>query len=335
MSGFKTKINRAIGFLIIIILIGVAGYMVLANYNFVEALYMTVITVTTVGFGEVHPLNQEARIFTILLILTSITVFGYAISMFSEYLVSGQFLHHLKLKKVQKTIDNLKGHTIVCGYGRNGKQAIITLKNYNQKFVVIEKDKELVAGLDIKGVLVINGDSTTDETLLKAGIKTAAYLITTLPSDADNLFVVLSANQLNKKCKIISRASKESSYSKLKIAGASNVIMPDKLGGAHMASLVVTPDVIEFVDRLTLEGEGNAIANLKEISVNDLPKKFLNKTIVDLDVRRKTGCNVIGFKTPENEYIINPEASYKLIANSHLILLGRPEQIAKLKTCFN
>ncbi len=335
MKGFKNKLYRALFFLILIVVIGIAGYMFLADYNFVEALYMTVITVTTVGFGEVHPLNQEAKIFTIFLILTSITIFGYAVSMFSEYLASGQFLHHLKLKKVQKTINSLKGHTIVCGYGRNGKQAIKTLKNYNQQFVVIERNKDLVEALDIDGVLTVNGDSTIDETLLKAGIKTASNLITTLPSDADNLFVVLSAKQLNNNCKIISRASKESSYSKLKIAGANNVIMPDKLGGAHMASLVVTPDVVEFVDRLTLEGDGNAIANLREISVNDLPKRFLNKSIVDLDLRRKTGCNVIGFKTPENEYIINPEATYKLVENSHLILLGRPEQIAKLKNCFS
>ena len=138
----------------------------------------------------------------------------------------------------------------------------------------------MISELDNEDVLNIQGDATLDETLIRAGIKTAANLVTALPSDADNLFVVLTANQLNNKCKIISRASNESSYSKLKIAGASNVIMPDKLGGDHMASLVVTPDVIEFVDRLTIEGE--ATANLEEIAVDDLPKKYINKTILDL-----------------------------------------------------
>ena len=140
------------------------------------------------------------------------------------------------------------------------------------------------------------GDATLDETLLRAGIVKASYLITALPSDADNLFVVLTASQLNKDCTIISRASNESSYSKLKIAGADNVIMPDKLGGDHMASLVTTPDVIEFVDRLTIEGE--TTANLEEIDVNDLPEKYINKTILDLDLRKQTGCTVIGFRNP-------------------------------------
>lgn len=332
MNAIQIKLYKILLFLIVIVTMGVIGFMTLANYNFVDALYMTIITVTTVGFGEIQPLNQTARIFTIFLVLTSISTFGYAVSMFSEYLASGQFLEQLKLKKVQKKINNLKSHIIVCGYGRNGRQAISKLANYHEEFVVIERDKELVAELERDGILVIEGDSTIDETLEQAGIYTAKNLITALPSDADNLFVVLSAKQLNPKCKIISRASKESSYSKLKIAGAENVIMPDKLGGAHMASLVVTPDIIEFVDRLTIDGD--EMTNLREVSVNDLPEKFLNKTILDLDLRRKTGCSIIGFKTPENEYIINPDATLPLVADSHLILLGRPEQIMKLKMYF-
>jgi voltage-gated potassium channel len=233
---------------------------------------------------------------------------------------------------VEKKIKSLKGHTIVCGYGRNGRQAILKLNNYNTKLVVVEKDKEIVTELDATFLLNIQGDATLDETLLRAGIKNAANLITALPSDADNLFVVLTANQLNSNCKIISRASNESSYSKLKIAGASNVIMPDKLGGDHMASLVVTPDVIEFVDRLTIEGE--ASANLEEIAVNDLPKKYINKTILDLDLRRETGCTVIGIRNPDRDYIINPEAETKLTIGSSLIVLGRPEQIVKLRELF-
>jgi len=137
---------------------------------------------------------------------------------------------------------------------------------------------------------------------------------------------------LNKECRIISRASNESSNSKLKIAGADNVIMPDKLGGAHMASLVVTPDVLEFVDRLTIEGE--TTANLEEVDVNDLPNEYLGKTIFDLDLRKKTGCTVIGCKLKTGDYIINPEASLKLLADSSLIVLGKPEQILKLRDLF-
>ena len=328
----KSKVAKIGSLVISSIAIGTIGYMWLSGYNFVDALYMTVITVTTVGFGELQPFSPEEKIFTIFLILTSITIFGYAVSAFSEYLVSGKLFEQLKHRRVEKQIGYLKGHTIVCGYGRNGQQAILKLGNYNKKFVVVEKKKEMIETLDAQDILNIEGDATLDETLQKAGIEKASFLITALPSDADNLFVVLTASQLNKDCIIISRAGNESSYKKLKFAGANNVIMPDKLGGDHMASLVTTPDVIEFVDRLTIEGE--TTANLEEIAVNDLPEKYINKTILDLDLRKQTGCTVIGFRNPDKEYLINPEANIKLVANSQLIVLGRPEQIMKLREIF-
>ena len=332
MKLLESKINTTLLLVISTITIGTLGYIFLSGFSFVDALYMTVITVTTVGFGEVHPFTPEEKIFTIFLILSSITVFGYAVSSFSEYLVSGRLFEHFKHRKVEKQISRLKGHTIVCGYGRNGKQAILKLKNYNKDFVVVEYDKEMSELLDSEELLNINGDATLDETLLRAGIMNAAYLITALPSDANNLFVVLTASQLNRNCRIISRASNETSYSKLKIAGADNVIMPDKLGGDHMASLVTTPDVIEFVDRLTIEGE--TTANLEEIYVDDLPVQYIGKTILDLDLRRQTGCTVIGFRNPDRDYVINPEASTVLVRKAHLIVLGRPEQIIKLRELF-
>ncbi len=329
---FKSKLQKALLLLILILTIGVAGYMLMSGDTFVDALYMTVITISTVGFSELHPLNDQEKLFTIFLIATSIISFGYTVSAFTEYIVSGQLFQQLKLKKVQKKIEKLNGHTIICGFGRNGKQAMVKLKNYKQEFLIVEKDEDVIQGIDESKTFNIHGDATTDEILKRAGIDRASSLITALPSDADNLFVVLTARQLNKNCKIISRASNESSYDKLKIAGANNVIMPDKLGGDHMASLVVTPDVIEFVGRLTIEGE--TTANLEEISVNDLPEKYLDKTILDLDLRRKTGCTVIGYKAPDNSYIINPEASVELVKDSHLIVLGRPEQILKLRELF-
>lgn len=332
MKMLTSKLNKIITLVLSVLLIGTLGYMLISGYSFVDALYMTVITVTTVGFSEVKPFTPEDKIFTIFLIMTSVIIVGYAVSTFSEYLVSGKLFDYFKHRRVEKQIAKLKGHTIVCGFGRNGRQAIVKLKNYNKQFVVVERDKELVNEIESQGYLCLQGDATLDETLLNAGILKADNLITALPSDADNLFVVLTAKQLNSKFKIISRASNETSYSKLKIAGADNVIMPDKLGGDHMASLVTTPDVIEFVDRLTIEGE--TTANLEEIDVDELPKKYLEKTILDLDLRKKTGCTVIGFRNPDKDYIINPEADSKLISGSHLIVLGRPEQIMKLRELF-
>ncbi len=329
---FQTKLQKAFFLLILVITIGVVGYVLISNYSLVDALYMTVITISTVGYGEIKPLNDQEKLFTVFLIATSIVSFGYTVSAFTEYIVSGQLFQQLKLKKVQKKIEQLHGHTIICGFGRNGKQAMVKLSNYKKQFVIVEQDEDVVQTIEEKGFLCVHGDATSDEFLKRAGIEKAENLIAALPSDADNLFIVLSAKQLNHQCKIISRASSESSYDKLKIAGADNVIMPDKLGGDHMASLVVTPDVIEFVGRLTIEGE--TTANLEEISVDDLPEKYLGKTILDLDLRKKTGCTVIGYKTPDSDYVINPEASIELKKKAHLIVLGRPEQISKLRELF-
>ena len=290
------------------------------------------ITITTVGFGTGHPLNAQEKLFTIFLILMSVIIVGYVASVLTEYIASGELLNKLKFKKVQKKIENLNNHAIVCGYGRNGKQAVLKLKKYKMPLVVIESDENRIAEIEEDNLLFIKGDATRDDVLEKAGIKKAASLIIALPSDADNLYVVLSARQLNNTLTIVSRASNDSSDSKLRIAGADNVIMPDKLGGDHMASLVVTPDIVEFVDKLAADSE-NAI-HLEEIIVENLPKEFLLKSIRDLDLRRKTGCTVIGFKTPENEYLINPEADTKLISNSKLIVLGSPEQIKNLNKIF-
>ena len=207
------------------------------------------------------------------------------------------------------------------------------LKSYDKGCVIVESDYELIEEIETDGsMLYIRGDATSDEALIAAGIERANSLITTLPSDADNLYVVLSARQLNSECTIVSRASIDTSYKKLKIAGADNVIMPDKIGGAHMASLVVTPDIIEFIDRLSIEGESSS--NIEELVIENLPSEYTNKSILDLDLRKRTGCTVIGFKTPGREYIINPDASTKLVPKSKLIVIGNPEEIQKLNKLF-
>ena len=307
--------------------------MLISGESFIDALYMTIITMSTVGFGTLHELDENEKLFTVFLIVTSIGVFGYAVTSVTEYLASSNFLKLLKYRNVEKKISNLENHTIVCGFGRNGRQAVDKLKQFNKPCVVIERNKDLIEELERKGILFVEGDATHDSTLERAQIKNANSLIAALPSDADNLFIVLSARQLNKDFTIISRASNASSCNKLLIAGATNIIMPDKIGGDHMASLVVTPDLVEFVDKLTINEEGST--NLQEIAVNDLPPEFLNKTILDLDLRKRTGCNVIGFKTPEKKYIINPDVASKLEADSNLIVLGRVSQIEKLREVFD
>ena len=290
---------------------------------------MTVITITTVGYGEVMPLNPQEKVFVSLFIISSIFIVGYAISVITEYLISknlGRFREKMVLKKLNSMID----HIIVVGYGRNGKQAAQKLLAYNKQFVIIEKAEEVIDRFSNEKILFVQGDAIEDDVLLKAGIEKASTLICATPNDADNLFMVLSARQMNKNLKIISRASEETSYKKLKLAGADNVIMPDKIGGDHMASLIVVPDLVEFLDNLTVSGEQDSI-NVEQIPFEKMCPDGKEQAIKDLDVRKKTGCSIIGYRAPTGEYIVNPEPSLLIQKDSKLILIGRPEQIESLK----
>ncbi|MEH6766019.1 MAG: NAD-binding protein [Aequorivita antarctica] len=326
---FSSKITVAILLLLLVFTTGVVGFHFFSDYSWIDAFYMTVITVTTVGYGEVMPLSPQEKVFVSLLIISSIFIVGYAISVITEYILSKN-TGILRQKKVQKKLESMHNHIIVCGYGRNGKQAAQKLLAYNKPFVIIERDEEVIDRFSDENMLFIMGDAIEDEILMKAGIERASTLICATPNDADNLFIVLSARQMNKNLKIISRASEETSYKKLKLAGADNVIMPDKIGGDHMASLVVVPDLVEFLDNLTVSGQQDSI-NVEQIPFEKMCPHGKEQAIKDLDVRKKTGCSIIGYRTPTGEYIVNPEPSLVLQKNSKLILIGRPDQIENLK----
>lgn len=330
---YRSKIYTAIMMLLLLLCIGVLGYRLISGFDWLDALYMTVITVTTVGFAEVNPLDTQSKIFTIFLILASVVIVGYAISIITEYILSRNNLEDIKQRKMQKKINAMANHIIICGYGRNGRQAAKKLEDYGKPYVVIERNKDIVEKLHEESVPHIFGNANEDEVLREAGIDNASTLISALPSDADNLFVVLSARQINNSLRIISRASQETSYNKLKLAGADNVILPDRIGGDHMASLVVIPDLVEFIDNLGIVGERNI--NIEEIKVEQLYNTNVVKTIRELDLRKKTGCTVIGFKDDKGDYIVNPEADTKLVSGSKIIVLGRPEQIVKLNSEYN
>ncbi|MBL7888174.1 MAG: potassium channel protein [Bacteroidia bacterium] len=332
MSRFRQfyQLFLSLGLLLVIICIGIIGFIVIEGYNLFDAFYMTIITVATVGFEEVQPLSDAGRAFTIFLIITSFGTFAYAVTSISRYVIDGEFNEYFRNYKVSSAIDKLENHVIICGFGRNGKQAAHVLKKHNTRFVVIEQKKDIVSAVNHKYAdLVLEGDSTQDDVLLRAGITRAKAIITTLPIDADNLFIVLSARTLNPKLTIISRASEDNSDKKLKLAGADNIIMPDKIGGAHMASLVMKPDVMEFVDFIT--GQGGDNIRLEEITFANLSAEFQNKTIKELEIRNRSGANIIGFKTGNGEYIINPSADTKIIPDAKLFVLGTTEQINKLK----
>jgi voltage-gated potassium channel len=317
--------------LIGLIIFGTLGYILIDNYNPFNAFYMTVSTIATVGYGEIEPLSKAGRIFTSFLIITSFGTFAYAVTAITKYFVDGEIKTLIKNRKLNAAIEKLDDHVIICGYGRNGRQAAQVLKKHNKRFVVIEQSDKITSTVSHKfSDLIINGDGTQDETLLKAGILRAKALITTLPIDADNVFIVLTARNLNSKITIISRASDDNSDVKLKIAGANNVIMPDKVGGAHMASLVMKPDVMEFVEHITAQGENTN--NLEEITFETISDSLKHKTLKELEIRNKSGANIIGFKTAMGEYIVNPSADTKIIPHSKIFVLGTPDQIKRLKS---
>lgn len=313
-----------------LIIVGTIGYILIDGYTPLNAFYMTIITIATVGYGEVEPLSVAGKLFTSFLIITSFITFAYAVSSITKFIVDGELNVFFKNKRLNAAVEKLTDHVIICGYGRNGKQAAQILKKHDKRFVVIEDDEKVTSGVNHRfSELVLKGDATQDEILLKAGILKAKALITTLPTDAANVFIVLTARNLNPKLTIISRASDDGSDAKLKIAGANNVIMPDKVGGAHMASLVMKPDVMEFLDLITVQRADGI--NLEEISFDFISDSLKNKTLKDLEIRNKSGANIIGFKTVSGEYIVNPNADTRIIPQSKIFVLGAPDQIKKLK----
>ena len=313
-----------------LVLVGVIGYMNIEHYTFIEALYMTVITVSTVGFEEVHNLSDVGMLFTIFLITFSIGIFGFVLTSVTRYIFDGVYKNYFKDNKVRRKINNLENHVIICGYGRVGKQAASDLIAHNVDVIIIDNDESEIDPLREKGeILYIQGDATIDEIMESAQIHKARALITTLPKDADNLFVVLSAKVLNKDLKIISRASEEHSDIKLKRAGATNIIMPDRIGGQRMAKLIAQPDIVEFLEYILIQ-DANEV-NLEEISCIDLHPDFHNKKIGELGIRNKSGANVIGMKNADKIYTFNPSADTPLKPDDMLFVLGTQSQISSFK----
>lgn len=325
----------AIGALISILALGVIGYVVIEDYTILESFYMTVITLSTVGFKEVRPLSDGGQLFTAFLIISSFGIFAYAISTLTRSVLSGELGAYYKVYRLENQINELSNHVIVCGYGRNGRRAAKKLKAYKQDFVVLESSEEIIEQhlKNDEDVLYIKGDATQDDVLMKAGITRAKSILSTLSKDADNLYVVITARDLNPKLTIISRAATESADKKLKAVGADHVVMPEGVGGGHMATLVMSPNIVDFLDHLSIDG--SSAINLEEVEVCQITDQEGSMVLRDLALRQKTGCTVIGLKSPEGEFIINPDANTKITPNSRLFVLGKPEEIKYLYKLLN
>ena len=328
-----SKINIAVGALVFVFIAGVIGYMLIESYYLLEAFYMTVITISTVGFSEVKSLSDPGKLFTTFLIISSFGIFAFTVTAISTYIITGEFRRYIKEKKLINTIGKMENHVIICGYGRNGQRATEEFLAHKSPFIVIEFDKNVVENKKDDPdprILILEGDSREDEVLIKAKIKNARALISTLPDDADNLLTVLTARELNKNMLIVSRASRENTCHKLKLAGANNVIMPDSIGGTHMASLVLKPDVMEFFDQIFMNNPETPF--LKEVNCSDLSKDDQNYDIRKLKQVNESGVIIIGTKTTDGQYIVNPPDDFELMPGSKLFILGSIEQIASFKS---
>lgn len=330
MNSFQEQSSKTIrsGIILLLAMVigGSVGYRLIEHLKWIDSFYMTVITISTVGFREVQALSDTGKIFTSVLIFFSLGSVFY-IGYLARFFFDGDFLKYYKYYRVEKRINRLYNHVIICGYGRNGEQVGKELSSHNTPFVIVENRESVISRMtrEVPDLMYIDGDATHEDVLIRAGIQRAKALITTTPSDADNVFVVLSARSLNPKMKIISRAIDYHSEEKLKRAGADNVIMPELIGGQRMAKLVAQPDVVEFVEYVLLQDSVEVA--LEEVSCRNISDTFSGKSLSHFRQREISGANIVGIKDRNGRYIFNPGSEYVLESEDQLFVLGSPEQL--------
>ncbi|NNE26432.1 MAG: potassium channel protein [Saprospiraceae bacterium] len=330
MDNSIKKLVLAFILLVFSLVLGTVGFHIIEGFDLVESFYMSVITLSTVGFMEVHEMSHVGRLFTAFYILLNLGIIAYAVSVLTSFIFEGRLKTIYKNYMVDRKINKLDNHVIVCGYGRNGKEACEELKRSCRPFVAIEKDAETIDNfLSDEDAYILMGNATSDQTLKTAGIDRAGTIIITTPSDADNVFITLTAREMNPDIKIIARASEIESESKLYIAGANNVIMPDVIGGMFMAQMETKPVVIEFLNLMT--GFSGQHFHLEQIRYEDLKPKFQNKTLQELKIHQHTGGTVIGVKDNERGLIPSPNSDTSIGPNDTIVVLGGVKHIEQLK----
>jgi voltage-gated potassium channel len=333
-----SRLWLALGLLVFSFVVGVGGFMLLEHYPFIDAFYMTVITASTVGFGEVHPLSDVGRLFVSFYILFNLLVVAYLVSVLTTYIFDGELRHLFRMIRADQEIKSFRDHVIVCGLGRNGYKAYDELRQSGTRAVVVEQNQALLASINEGGspehrIPAVLGDATSETALRQAGVEHARALITALPKDADNVFVALTARELNPHLVIIARASARSSVSKLISAGANSVVMPDEIGGSHMANLIIRPEVIRFLDMIS--GLDPNKLRLEELPFQELKPSMRGQSIRELDVRSRTGATIIALRRGESgELEVSPAADYRTVAGDVLLVLGNEAQIQALHQQF-
>jgi voltage-gated potassium channel len=320
------------GFLALVgvIVMGTVGYQVLEGWNALDALYMTIITLASVGYGETNPLSPVGRIFTIFLILSGLLTLAFILNRFTDAIVQGYFQERILYQRQQRVLDKLSDHFIVCGYGRMGHQVVREVATEQIPFVVIDPDTEVIQTARELGYLAITGDATLDEVLQAAGVERARCLITAMPSDADNLYTILSAKTLNPKIRAIARASTEEAITKLRRGGADAVVSPYITGGHRMAAAAIRPQVIDFLDGIITASERSF--HMEELLLEPGGCPCIGHTIAESDLRGRSGALILAIRRADGSLIAGPTADVRLEAGDLLICLGSKEQVEKLQS---
>ncbi len=327
MISLRRRILNLVVFVSVLLALGTFGYMLIERWTFADALFMTAITLSTVGFGEVQPLSNDGRIFTIILIMLGVGVIAYSFSTFGEYLLTASLGGQFRKRQQVRMIKKLKNHVIICGYGRVSQSAASTLRDNDRQIVIVDKDPTLVEAAQANGFYAIVGDVSSDDVLREAGLERAVGVIVCTGEDSLNLFIVLSARTLNPNVYIVARATNAENEYKMVRAGANRVVSPYSIGGKHMANIMIRPQVTDFFDVVTLQG-GQELW-LEELVIEE-NSALIGQTVGQANVRRRTGVTLVGVMSKATGQTIVPNAGTPLEIGDELIVLGTREQLAAL-----
>jgi voltage-gated potassium channel len=328
MEELRKRLLLSASLIALIVSFGTIGYMVIEEWNFIDSLYMTIITLTTVGFKEVNDLTLSGRIFTIVLLIGGVGAVFYTLGIGAKIIVEGELQEVYGRRRLEKKLKDLGDHYIVCGYGRMGKIVARELKHEKLKFAVIEKNEVILDPDEKNETLIIQGDATSDDLLKRVGIERAKCLISVLPTDAENLYVVLSARGLKPDLLIVARAGEEGSEQKLLRAGADRVVSPYHIGGLRMAHTVLKPAVVDFIEFATKSG--NIDLQIEEITIEE-GSQLVNLSLDECGIGRDLGIIIVAIKQKTGEMKFNPTFRTAIQAGDTLIAVGETSKLAVLE----
>ena len=321
------KFRYSIFLLTAIIAFGTFGYYLFEHMPLFEAFYMTIITISTVGFSEIRPLTMVGRSITLVIIVLGISVGTYTIGIIVRWFVEGELAKIFGRRKLQKQIADLKNHFIICGFGRIGRIICQELYEDNIDFVVIEQDSSAIEGIVAEKYLFLEMDATSEEALMAAGILRAKGLVTAVNSDANNVFITLTAKGLQPDILVLARASEEKNEAKLKKAGATKVVSPYMIGARRMAHVLKRPTVVDFIDIATM---GNQLGLIMEEALIDSNSRFIGKNLIDSRLRHDFGVIIVAIKKLSGEMIFNPMPSETLEAGDVIVLIGKKDNLKRM-----